>query len=190
MKLSYRFILLGLFSSLIACGPRDNQNTSQTEQTSQEPVIEVGEDVQMETAYDFLIDANMNSEIQIVLSKAAEEKSNTPEVKALGQQIAVENRIIQNNILQLSEAAGVEMAPALSVEYLGLLDSIQSLSGEQFDKAYIKAIIEGHEADIEQFTRLASQTENPISRSLVTDNLEVLRRNLEQAKKTQEVLSE
>lgn len=185
---TYRFILLGFLSLLVACGPRENNNdASQTKQTK-EPVIEVGEDVQAETAYDFLIDANMNSEIQIALSKAAEEKSNNPEVKVLGQQIAIENKIIQNNIIQLSEAAGVEMDPALSVEQLGLLDSIQSLSGNQFDEAYINAVIAGHQEDIEQFTRLADKTEEPISRNLVTNNLEILRRNLVYAQKTQEAL--
>ena len=189
--ITYRLILLCFLSILIACGPRDNNNnTTQTEQTSPEPVIEVGEDVQTETAYDFLIDANMNSQIQIALSEAAAEKSNTPEVKALGHQIAVENTSIQNNILQLSEAVGIDMAPALSVEYMGLLDSIQSLSGNQFDEAYLRAVIEGHQKDIDQFARLATQTEDPISRSLVTNNLEILRRNLDHAKRTQDVLKE
>lgn len=185
--ITYRFILVGFMASLVACGSRDNNHTSQR---TQEPVIEVGDDVQTETAYDFLIDANMNTEIQIALSRAAEDKSNAPEVKALGQQIAIGNKNVQNNILQLSEAVGVDMDPALSVEYLGLLDSIQSLNGQQFDEAYVNAVIEGHQEDIEQFTRLAEETEDPITRNLVTNNLEILRRNLEYAQKTQEILQE
>lgn len=184
----YRFILVGFLTSFVACGPRDNNNN--TSQKTQEAVIEVGEDVQTETAYDFLIDANMNTEIQIALSRAAEYKSNTPEVKALGQQVAIENRNIQNNILQLSEAVGIDMAPALSVEYLGLLDSIQSLNGQQFDEAYLNAVIEGHQEDIDQFTQLAEKTEDPITRNLVTQNLEILRRNLEYAQQTQALLQE
>lgn len=188
--LIFRFLLLFSIATLTACGSKDNNNTAEADQATKEPEITVGEDVQMETAYDFLINANMNSQVQIELSKVAAAKSNTPEVKALGQQIVIENKTIQNNILTLSEAAGIDMAPALSVEYIDLLDSIQSLSGEQFDEAYVATVIEEHQEDIDQFTRLAEKTENTITRGLVTDNLEILRRNLDNAERTQKVLQE
>lgn len=189
-NLKYITVAIALLFLLFACGPQDNNKDKPASTQSQHPQIEVGEDVPMNKAQDLLIKANMNSQLQISLSKAAANKSSSPKIKALSNQILTENKLIQNNILALSEAAGIEMEPALSLEYVALLDAVQSYSGDRFDSIFISTIIEEHKEDIEAFTKLSEKADNPITREQITNNLEILERHLHTAKEIRNTMEE
>lgn len=187
----FRILFISLMVLLFACGPKEKNKAAQGNLSGEDTTeIAVGEDVKMESGMDFLISANMNSQLQIKLSKAALLNSNSPKVKALSENIIAENEKIQANTLALAEAAGIEMAPALSPEYVDLLDSVQSYSGEKFDSAFVATIIEEHEEDIGMFSGLAARTDDPITREQVTDNLKLLQSHLQAAREIQDTMEE
>lgn len=170
---------------LFACGPQGNKD-QENKNLSKDPQIEVGDDVQMDNdAQDLLINANMNSQLQIALSEAALNKSSSSKINALSNQILTENKVIQNNLLALAEAAGIDMAPSLSLEYVALLDSIQTYSGDHFDSAFVATVIEEQEDDIKEFTRLSEKVQDPIIRAQITDILEIMTAHLDAAKEIQ-----
>ena len=184
------FIISAFF--LFSCGSGEhNDQSSEADSVNEgDTEIEVGEDVAVDNEEDFLINANMNTQLQIALGKIAQEKSNSPEVKALAESVVNENQQIQNNIMELAKGAGIEMAAALSPEYVSLLDSIQVYSGDRFDSAFVNLVIEEHQEDIENFGKIAGKTNNPIVRDQITNNIELMQKHLEAAKEIEDVVEE
>lgn len=73
------------------------------------------------------------------------------------------------------------MAPALTPEYIALIDTIQTYQGAKFDSAFVNLVIEGHREDIDRLQELARKTENAIIRREVTENVAILQSQLNKA---------
>ena len=173
------FLSVGL---LAACGGNSGNNEQQQQEVAnQEENIIVGEDEDLEDKSDYLITAYLNNQLQLALGEIAERNALSPEVKELSNQILAENQAVQTNFEALAEAAELDLNPALSPALLALLDSVQTFNGEKFDSAFVHTVIEEHENDIERLTEWANTTSNPIIRREVTENLDILQRQLARA---------
>ncbi len=170
------------FGILIGCGGNSGNNEQQQQEVAnQEENIVVGEDEDLEDKSDYLITAYLNNQLQLALGEVAERNAQSPEVKELSNQLLVENKAVQTNFEELAEAAELDLNPALSPELVALIDSIQTFNGEKFDSAFVHTVIEEHENDIERLTEWANTTSNPIIRREVTENLDILQRQLARA---------
>lgn len=184
MVIRIGFILLTAF--LISCGENKNNQTTNEDSLSEDTSIEVGADDKLQEEADFLISSYMNSQLQIALGEVAARQALSPDVKEFSKTIIAENAEVRGNIEELASAAEIDLAPALTPEYLTLIDSIQSYEGAKFDSAFLHIVIEEHEDDIERLSNLATKTDNPIVRREVTENLALLQGQLTQAKEIED----
>ncbi len=181
---------------VVSCGsPEGNQRETATNNESAqgdtegtaEAVTSSEENLQEDA--DYLVSAHINSQLQVALGKVANQKSQSQQLKEFGRQLTEENRQIQQNINTLATGAGIEIQPALTPEYSGVVDSIKSLSDKDFDKAFLDLVLEEHNEDIERFTSLSNKTTNPIVRDMLTDNLDILRRRQTKAQELRDKLN-
>lgn len=173
---------------LMSCGENKTSETTTEESSNKDPNVEVGASDNLQEEADFLISSHMNSQLQIALGEVAERQALSPEVKEFSKTIIAENAQIRNNIEELASAAEIDLAPALTPEYLALIDSIQSYEGAKFDSAFVNIVIEEHEDDIERLNELARKTDNPIIRQEVTENVDLLQTQLTEAEEIQSSL--
>lgn len=115
------------------------------------------------------------------MGEIAERNALSPEVKTLSTSIITQNAKVQDNIRTLANAAEIELQPALTPEYVAIIDTIQTYQGAKFDSAFIELVIEEHKDDIDRLNKMARKTENAISRREVTENVEILQTQLKKA---------
>lgn len=189
MNTIIKFFTVFCMALIISCGPQErNTETSEADNDATvDAVMSDNENLQEDT--DFLVSAHINSQLQVALGQAATQQSQSPRVQEFGAQLVNENEVVQHNISALAEGAGIEIDPALTPEYASLVDSVQTLSGREFDEAFLDLVIEEHDEDIDRFTRLTSRAENPIVRNMISDNLEILRRRKNQAEELKDNLN-
>ncbi|CAN5552761.1 hypothetical protein BH23BAC1_BH23BAC1_48080 [soil metagenome] len=180
MYTSIKIITVLFLSILISCGSPERNETNQTAAAQENAEVEVGVE-NLEEDEDYLVSAHLNSQLQMALGSVAVERSNTPEIQQFGQRVVNSNQIIKNNITELASGVDIELSPAMSTKYTNLLDSIQGYSGHEFDSAFLNTVIEEHDEDIERFTTLSKRTNNPILREILTNNLEILHRQRNEA---------
>lgn len=191
---STTFKILILFTAIafFACDSKEKASEEDQTLTVEEDTasLEVTENAGNLEEEDLLISAQLNNQLQIALGEISAEKASSPKVKEFGQMIAEENKQLQDNITELAAASGVQIDSALTPEYVGLLDTIQSYSGQKFDSAFLEIVIQEHEDDIERYTKLASASENPMVREVVSSTLEILQRHQQQAENVQDALKD
>lgn len=160
---------------MLSCDSQQQNNAENQNNTDAEVEAVTADNEDLQEEADYLVSAHINSQLQVALGDAANEQSQSPDVKQFGQQLKVENRQIQENLNALATGVGVELDPALTPEYSKVIDSIKTYSGKEFDKAFLELVVEEHDEDISRLTTLANKSNDPIVRNLVTDNVKILR---------------
>lgn len=176
-------IVLFLSSVLfVGCGSQENNNQeSSADMETEAEDIQVGVDDNLQDEADFLIVSHLNSQLQITLGEIADRNALSPEVKSLSTSIIAENAKVLKNLEELANAAEIDLAPALTPEYIAIIDTIQTYQGAKFDSAFVNLVIEGHREDIDRLQDLAGKTENAIIRREVTENVSILQSQLNKA---------
>lgn len=171
---------------VFSCGDPSNKGEQTDMEGDSATAIEVGEDIQTDnTMEDNLIASHMTNQLQIALGILATEQAQSGDVSRLGESLMESGKEIDANIRNLAEASGLEMAPALSPEYVYLLDTIKSYSGQQFDSAFMETVRQKNSENIERLKDLMAKTDNPITREEISSNIDILTRNQTQLEKIQ-----
>ena len=102
----------------------------------------------------FLQDAAIGGIEEVELGKMAVQKAAADQVRQLGQRIAGDHTQGNEQLQSLAQAKGLSLPPRLDAKHQKEVDRLQKLSGAEFDRAYIKLMVEDHQKDIREFRRI------------------------------------
>jgi putative membrane protein len=88
---------------------------------------------------------------EVALGKLALEKSSNAEVKEFAQQMVDDHTKLGEQMKPVAEQIGVKMPTELSKKDKSTEAKLSSLSGQQFDKAYIETMVKDHQKDYSEF---------------------------------------
>jgi len=98
---------------------------------------------------------------EVALGKLAAEKGSSPEVKQFGQQMVDDHTKLGEQMKPVAEQIGVKMPTELSKKDKALEAKLSALSGPQFDKAYVEAMLKDHKKDYSEFQEEAKSAVIP-----------------------------
>ena len=135
---------------LAACTPdSEDQVGNQIDQaTPAEPVGTAANDASLTTTAgaDYVGLAGAGDLFEIESSRLAREKSQSDEVKAFAQMMIDQHTKSTADVKAAAEAAGLTVAdPVLNPTQQQMLDNLASLSGAEFDSAYLGQQADAHE---------------------------------------------
>jgi putative membrane protein len=127
----------------------------------------------------FLEKANQGSVDEIDLAQLALKKSNDDDVKAFAQKMIHDHQQLIDDMQRFSNEAGLKTPehPDAATEAEKL--KLDVLTGNAFDKAYIKAMVEDHHKDLIEFLAEEKATAYPAFRDAVEKGAKVVREHLE-----------
>ena len=102
--------------------------------------------------------ANIN---EIKLSKLAEVKASNPDVKAFASKMVAEHTNLSENMKPFATAWGITPPTDFDADHQAVFEKLNSLSGADFDKAYMDAMDADHHKALEAFTQEADTTTDP-----------------------------
>jgi len=92
---------------------------------------------------------------EVQLGKLAAERAQDANVKAFGQMMVKDHTEANDELKQAASPAGVQLPTQLDAKHRELADRLMQLQGEEFDREYMKAMVEGHEDVADQLLRQA-----------------------------------
>ena len=127
----------------------------------------------------FLEEANQGNVDEIELAQLALKKSQNDDVKNFAQKMIHDHNMLIDNLKPFADEAGkpAPSHPSVATEAEKL--KLDMLSGESFDKAYIKAMVEDHHKDLQAFRAEVKSTGYPAFRSAVEQGELVVQEHLE-----------
>ena len=179
------------FSALVACGGNNSQS---------EDAVSAGADSLLRSS-DLATDStdaapmsDANIVAAIGLSNAAEisagelasTKARNAEVKAFARQMVTEHRAMQKDADALATATSLAPLPPASADSMrrasaASLDSLKSMTGADFDRAYMAAQVRDHQATLARLQRFQAAAQNAELKTMLAGAIPKVQAHLDKA---------
>ncbi len=111
----------------------------------------------------FMTEAAKGGMAEVELGKLAVGKAQNPEVKRFAQQMIADHTRANNELKTLAGKKSVTLPTDVGAEHKATMDKLSKLSGAEFDKEYVRAMVEDHEKDVKEFqTQSATSTDTDV----------------------------
>ncbi len=185
---------LSLLILLTACREKAGQPQTETtgtaqsvQQTSSATATTTGESGGTSSALtaedkEFVSKAGMGGLAEVQMGNLALSKASSADVKAFGQRMVTDHSNANAELAQLATAKGVALPTELAGEEQATMDRLSKLSGADFDKAYMKDMVEDHEKDVAEFDKASTTAMDGDLKAWAAKTLPTLKEHLEHAK--------
>ena len=129
----------------------------------------------------FLEKADQGNVDEIELAQLALKKSSNDDVKNFAERMIHDHNMLMDNMKPFANEAGIQPPSHPSATTQAEMKKLEALSGEAFDKAYIKAMVQDHSKDLAEFINETKTTGYPAFKNAVEQGEQVVREHLEMA---------
>ena len=106
----------------------------------------------------FLTNVSQGGMDEIKLSELAETKATNPEVKAFAHKMVVEHKALAMRMQPFADAWGIAAPAGLDPDHQAEYDKLSGLSGAEFDKEYMNAMVKDHHGALDLFNEEVKTT--------------------------------
>jgi putative membrane protein len=129
----------------------------------------------------FMKDAAMGGMAEVELGKLAQEKATNPRVKRFGEMMVQDHSAANNDLKSIAQQKNV-MLPTDLGKHKDHYEDLSKKTGADFDKAYMKMMVDDHQDDIKDFEKCAENGTDPDVKTFASQKLPTLRKHLDSAK--------
>lgn len=119
---------------------------------------------------------------EMKLGQLAQDRASAPAIKKLGERLVTDHAKMNKDLTQLAKSHDVTLPEKLDKMHQKLVDQLQNLKGTEFDKAFAKDMVAGHEKAIHRFESEAKNGQDSEVKAWAERWLPALRAHLELAK--------
>lgn len=120
--------------------------------------------------------------VEVQLGKLATQKASSDAVKQFGQRMVDDHSKANEQLMQVASQESLTLPTALDKKHQAMVDKMSALSGDAFDKAYVKDMLKDHEKDVKEFQKESQDGTDPNIKQFATKTLPVLQSHLESIK--------
>jgi putative membrane protein len=116
---------------------------------------------------------------EVELGKMAVEKAQNADVKAFAQKMVDDHSKAGEELGKLAEQKNVKLPTDVMPTHKELMDKLSKLSGAEFDKEYVKIMVEAHKKDVTAFENASKTAGDADVKEFATKTLPTLKMHLE-----------
>lgn len=136
------------------------------------------------SADDFMKAAAQGGMAEVEMGKLAASKAQNAEVKKFGQMMVTDHGKANTELMALAVKKNVNL-PADLGAHRSTIEDLKQLTGAEFDKAYVEAMVDDHEADVAAFQKQADNAADADVKAFAAKTLPVLKMHLDMIKAIQ-----
>jgi putative membrane protein len=129
----------------------------------------------------FLQKAAKGSMAEIELGKLAQERGQSGDVKQLGQNLVQDHSKALDEMRQIAQSKNVTLSEELDSKHKKTYDRLSKLSGEEFDRAFLKEVQREHERDIAEFKKQSQKAKDEEVKDFASRTLPALQQHHQMA---------
>lgn len=129
----------------------------------------------------FVNGAAQGGQAEVTLGRLASQKATNQKVKDFGQRMVTDHGKAGQELTSIAEKKSITPPSSMTSEDQALYKKLQGMSGSEFDKTYMEAMVKDHKKDIDEFQREADSGKDPDVKSFASQTLPTLRDHLKMA---------
>jgi putative membrane protein len=115
---------------------------------------------------------------EVEQGKLAQSKGNRQDVKDFGAMMIKDHSAANEKLKAIASRKGIELPANSSVGQIATKGKLEVLTGDTFDKSYIKGMVSDHVEDIKEFEEESQNGKDPDARAFATQTLPTLKTHL------------
>jgi putative membrane protein len=175
----------------IACGNDDNEQDSVEMAKEQNQSLDSSKSTspsELSAEHNFLVEAYSGTKMEIQLGNYAASNAGSSAVKEFGRMMVQDHTKSDSAITVIARVKAIVIPNVPGNDHQQHIDELTKKKGAEFDKDYMKMMVEDHEEDIEKFEEASKTALDEDIRKFAANTLPVLRKHLDAAKKLKEGL--
>jgi putative membrane protein len=137
----------------------------------------------------FAQEAAMGGMAEVELGKLAQQNAQNDEVKQFGSRMVQDHTQANQQLMPILSAENITMPQQLDEKHKATYDRLSKMRGAEFDRAYMRDMVQDHEKDVKKFRQEAEHANNPELKSFAQQTLPVLEQHLKLAHETSKSLT-
>ncbi|ANH81880.1 hypothetical protein A8C56_13660 [Niabella ginsenosidivorans] len=184
MKTIKKLLPIAAAVILWSCGsPNSNDSTARADSANAATIDSATTDtaaasVSKEDAK-FAVDAASGGMAEVQLGELAQNKGTDPRVKEFGKLMVTDHTRANDELKMLAATKNITLPPAPDNDKQKAAADLSSKSGSDFDKAYIKQMVEDHRKTIDLFEDAQKNAKDADIKAFAVKTLPVLRTHLQ-----------
>jgi len=126
----------------------------------------------------FMMEAAKGGMAEVELSRLALTKAQNAEVKQFAQRMVQDHTNANTELKQLAGKKNVALPTELDAAHKSMADRISKLSGAEFDKEYVNAMVQDHEKDVNLFRTQSESGTDADAKAFAAKTLPTLQMHL------------
>jgi putative membrane protein len=127
---------------------------------------------------DFLVAAASGGMMEVELGRVAARQASSERVKQFGQRMVTDHGAANAELKKLAARKAIALPSRMTPEHETMAARLSSLKGAEFDRAYMKAMLEDHQGDVAEFRdKTMSATDDDV-KAFATETLPKLEEHL------------
>ncbi|RAJ97839.1 putative membrane protein [Larkinella arboricola] len=175
------FFLVSVWTAQ-SCNSTENKDSA-------EQAEEVNEAKDMpEDDSEFAIKAASGGLMEVELGKLAEQKAQSKQVKDFGAMMVADHSKANEELKTLAASKNISIPATLSEDHQKHVDDLSKLSGAEFDKEYVRLMVDDHKEDIDLFKEASFDAKDPDIKAFAGKTLPTLQKHYDAVKAIQSSL--
>jgi putative membrane protein len=137
----------------------------------------------------FLADAIRGNVAEVKLGQLAAERAQNLQVRQYGEMLRKDHTKSLEKASSLASEIGVPASSELTDQQRKQFESLQKLSGEEFDTTFLSQMVREHQTDIAKFSAQAQSGQDPEVMAFAKETLPTLQAHLQRAQSIQSSLT-
>ncbi len=133
----------------------------------------------MAADHKFAMEAAMGGMMEVELGKLAASKGASDEVRQFGQKMVDDHSKANEELMQLASGKGMTLPAAPDAKHQAEMQKLSALSGEKFDKEYVKMMVKDHKKTVATFEKEAGGGMDAELKAWAASTLPTLREHLQ-----------
>ena len=125
---------------------------------------------------------------EVKLGQMAQDKAMSQRVKDFGAMMVKDHTAAGDELKGMARQKNVTLPETMSNDHQKKTDDLNKKTGKDFDKAYMKAMVDGHESTVNDFEKASKNTKDADVKAWVDKTLPTLEMHLDSAKAIQKSL--
>lgn len=180
-------LLSALILTVSACGRKEASDSAAagpaTDTASQSEMATAAPDASATANQDqaFFDKAAEGGMAEVEAGSLAQEKASSSDVKKFGAMMVQDHTQANEKLKGIAAAHGVTLPTSLNAEHDAMKMRLAGLSGNEFDKEYIRGQIKDHEATVELLRTESASGENTDAKAFAAETLPTVEAHLKRA---------
>ena len=129
----------------------------------------------------FATNAAQGGMAEVELGRLATQRAGDVSVREFGARMVADHSRANSELKSIAGQKGIQLPTELSSEQKSEMDKLSKMSGAEFDKEYMSAMLKDHEIDVKDFDTQAREGNDPEIKAFAGKTLPTLQQHLQMA---------